>query len=157
MDRINWDWYQRKGPGDELLGELTGLAVAELGYGTGHQAAYPAMALEPARLIGLDSSLTQYTHSQTLYGHVPGLEFVHTDAAAFLSNGPQTLDVAYSIFGALDFSDPQILLAALATALRPGGSGRWRPRRSGHFRTRQVEQPLETDPATSPRTCGSTP
>lgn len=108
-------------PGDELLDELTGLAVAELGSGGGHQAAYITTALEPAQLVGLDSSLTQHTHSQRLHGHIPGLEFVHTDASAFLSDRPQTLDVAYSLFGALDLSDPQILLAALATALRPGG------------------------------------
>ncbi|MFD8801566.1 hypothetical protein [Streptomyces atroolivaceus] len=29
--------------------------------------------------------------------------------------------MAYSIFGAVDFCDPQVLLAAVAAALRPGG------------------------------------
>ncbi|MFF3358210.1 class I SAM-dependent methyltransferase [Streptomyces sp. NPDC002917] len=76
---------------------------------------------QAARLIGLDSSPAQHANSRTLYEHVPGLEFVHADAATFLSDSPQSLDVAYSLFGTLDFSDPQILLEALATALRPGG------------------------------------
>ncbi|MEV8008240.1 class I SAM-dependent methyltransferase [Streptomyces sp. NPDC086122] len=121
LSGMRWDWYQRMGPGDELLGDLSGLTVAELGSGAGHQAAYITTALKPARLIGLDSSPAQHSNSRTLYGHIPELEFVHADAATFLSGRPQSLDVAYSLFGALDFSDPKALLEALATALRSGG------------------------------------
>lgn len=43
-------------------------------------------------------------------------------AAAYLLDHPAGLDVAYSIFGALDFSDPQTLLPAVAVGLRPGGT-----------------------------------
>ncbi|MFJ2705971.1 methyltransferase domain-containing protein [Streptomyces sp. NPDC087428] len=121
MNRIHWDWYQRTGPGAELLGDLAGLTAVELGAGAGHQAAHIATFLEPARLICLDSSPAQHANSRTLYGDIPGLEPVHTDAAAFLNRGPGTIDVAYSLFGALDFSEPRALLPALATALRPGG------------------------------------
>ncbi|MGW9302321.1 class I SAM-dependent methyltransferase [Streptomyces cyaneofuscatus] len=119
---LHWDWYQRIGPGDELLGDLTGRTVAELGAGAGHQAAYVAAELGAARVTAIDSSAAQHTRSRDFYGDVCGLEFVHSDAVGYLQTHPGSLDVAYSIFGALDFSDPQSLLPAAAMALRPGGT-----------------------------------
>ncbi|MFJ1590148.1 class I SAM-dependent methyltransferase [Kitasatospora albolonga] len=120
--RLYWDWYQRRGPGDDLLGDLTGRTVAELGAGAGHQAAYVAAELKARRVIAIDGSAAQHSRSRGLYEDVPGLEFVHEDAAAYLQGHPSGLDVAYSIFGALDFSDPRIVLPATAAALRPGGT-----------------------------------
>lgn len=120
--RLHWDWYQRIGPGAELLGGLAGRTVAELGAGAGHQAAYVAAELKAARVIAIDSSVAQHSRSRGFYEAVPGLDFVHDDAAMYLQDHPSSLDVAYSIFGALDFSDPQTLLPAAAVALRPGGT-----------------------------------
>jgi SAM-dependent methyltransferase len=57
-----------------------------------------------------------------MYGDVPGLEFVQDDATAYMRRHPGSTDVCYSVFGALDFSDPRDLLPAIATALRPGGT-----------------------------------
>lgn len=122
VGRLYWDWYQSMGPGDELLGDLAGRTVAELGAGAGHQAAYVATELKAARVIAIDSSAAQHSRGRGLYEDVPGLDFVHDDAAAYLLDHPSSLDVAYSIFGALDFSDPQTLLPAAAVALRPGGT-----------------------------------
>lgn len=119
--RLYWDWYQRIGPGDELLGDLTGRTVAELGAGAGHQAAYVAAESGAAQVVAIDSSAAQHARSSDLYGNVCGLDFVHDDAAAYLRAHPGSLDVAYSIFGALDFSDPRTLLPAVAVALPPGG------------------------------------
>ncbi|MEU1171866.1 class I SAM-dependent methyltransferase [Streptomyces microflavus] len=110
------------GPGAELLGDLTGRTVAELGAGAGHQAAYVATELKAVRVIAIDSSTAQQSRGRDLYEDVPGLDFVHDDAAAYLRDHPSSLDVAYSIFGALDFSDPQTLLPSAAVALRPGGT-----------------------------------
>lgn len=120
--RLYWDWYQCVGPGDELLGDVTGRTIAELGAGAGHQAAYVAARLKTDRVIAIDSSAAQHSRSRSLYGDVTGLEFVHQDAAVHLQDHPSSLDAAYSIFGALDFSDPQTLLPAMAVALRPGGT-----------------------------------
>ncbi|PVC91484.1 class I SAM-dependent methyltransferase [Streptomyces sp. CS090A] len=122
ISRLHWDWYQRIGPGAELLGDLAGRTVAELGAGAGHQAAYVAAELGAARVTAIDSSAAQHTRSRDFYGDVYGLEFVHSDAADHLQTHPGSLDVAYSIFGALDFSDPQSLLPSAAMALRPGGT-----------------------------------
>lgn len=110
------------GPGDELLGDLAGHTVAELGAGAGHQAAYVASELKAVRVIAIDSSAAQHSRGRGLYEGVLGLDFVRDDAAAYLQDHPSSLDVAYSIFGALDFSDPQALLPAAAAALRPGGT-----------------------------------
>ncbi|MET8538115.1 class I SAM-dependent methyltransferase [Streptomyces sp. NPDC005065] len=119
--RLYWDWYQRTGPGDELLGDVAGCTVSELGAGAGHRAAYVARVMNPARVIAIDSSPTQHARGRDLYSHVHGLEFVQEDAAAYLPAISGSLDVAYSVFGALDFCDPQLLLPAVAAALRPGG------------------------------------
>ncbi|WP_225994894.1 methyltransferase domain-containing protein [Streptomyces arboris] len=102
--RLHWDWYQRIGPGAELLGDLTGRTVAELGAGASYQAAYVAAELKAARVIAIDSSTAQHSRGRALYEDVPGLDFVHEDAAAYLRDHPSSLDVVYSIFGALDFS-----------------------------------------------------
>ncbi|WP_050495807.1 class I SAM-dependent methyltransferase [Streptomyces baarnensis] len=119
--RLYWDWYQRIGPGDELLGDLTDCTVADLGAGAGHQAAYVAAELGAARVVAIDSSAAQHARSNNVYGDVCGLDFVLDDAATYLQAHPGCLDVVYSIFGALDFTDPRALLPAASAALRPGG------------------------------------
>ncbi|MER5556520.1 class I SAM-dependent methyltransferase [Streptomyces sp. NPDC002793] len=118
---LHWDWYQRTGPGEEFLGNVAGRDVAELGAGSAAQAAFVAQALGPARVLALDSSAAQHARSIALHGGVPRLELVEADAATYLNDHPATLDVAYSVFGAVDFCDPQVLLPAVAVALRAGG------------------------------------
>lgn len=120
--RLYWDWYQRIGPGAEILGDVAGRAVADLGSGSGRQAAHIADTLGAARVLAIDTSQTQIARGSDLYGHLPTLEFIHADAATTLQAAPGALDVAYSCFGAIDFSDPHSLLPAVATALRPGGT-----------------------------------
>ena len=34
-EALHWDWYQRIGPGPELLGDVSGRVVADLGAGSG--------------------------------------------------------------------------------------------------------------------------
>nr|WP_275408032.1 class I SAM-dependent methyltransferase [Streptomyces sp. SID14515] len=92
-----------------------------MGAGAGHQAAYVAAELGAARVVAIDSSAAQHARSNNVYGDVCGLDFVLDDAAAYLRAHPGSLDVAYSVFGALDFTDPRALLPAAAAALRPGG------------------------------------
>lgn len=120
--RLYWDWYQRAGPGAEVLGELTRRTVVDLGSGNGRQAAHIAGTLNAERVTAIDTSASQIDRSRDLFGHVPRLEFVHADAAVHLAAVPGSIDVAYSLFGAADFTDPRRLLPAVATALRPGGT-----------------------------------
>jgi SAM-dependent methyltransferase len=119
--RLYWDWYQRIGPGAELLGRVEGRVVADLGAGGGRQAAHVAGVLGAGRVLAVDASGGQIARAREAYGDVAGLEFVHGDAVATLRAAPGSLDVAYSYFGAADFTDPRALLPAVRTALRPGG------------------------------------
>lgn len=120
--RLYWDWYQRVGPGAEILGNLTGRVVADLGCGNGRQAAHIAGTLTAERVTAIDASASLIERAHELFGHLPRLELVHADASAHLAAAPGSLDVAYSLFGAADFTDPRTLLPAVATALRPGGT-----------------------------------
>jgi SAM-dependent methyltransferase len=57
-----------------------------------------------------------------LFGYLaPRLRIVCSDVVAHLQALDGTYDVLYSVFGAVDFTDPRELLPAAATALRPGG------------------------------------
>jgi ubiquinone/menaquinone biosynthesis C-methylase UbiE len=118
---LYWDWYQRIGPGAEVLGPVEGRVVADLGAGGGRQAAHVAGVLGARRVVAVDASEGQIARAREGYGHVRGLEFVHADAVATLRAAPGSLDVAYSYFGAADFTDPRALLPAARSALRPGG------------------------------------
>ncbi|WP_234426913.1 class I SAM-dependent methyltransferase [Streptomyces niger] len=120
-DRLHWDWYQRRGPGAELLGDVAGQKVADLGAGGARHAAHIARALRPARVVGIDSSPAQHARGCERYGHLARLELVRADAVAYLQDHPGAFDACYSVFGAVDFTDPRKLLPTVATALRPGG------------------------------------
>ncbi|MEW2522690.1 class I SAM-dependent methyltransferase [Actinacidiphila alni] len=120
-ERAHWDWYQRYGPGVEVLGPLAGLTVADLGSGTGRLAAM--VARTAGRVWAVDSSEAATRAGRDRFGGAPGLTFVREDAVDFLTRRPSgSIDVAYSAFGAADFTAPDRLLPAVAHALRPGGT-----------------------------------
>ncbi|MFJ8864589.1 class I SAM-dependent methyltransferase [Streptomyces sp. NPDC102473] len=77
--------------------------------------------MKPAGVLDLDSSAAQHGHSPAMHGDIPRLKLVRADAATYLTEHPGTLDLAYSLFGAVDFCAPQRLLPTVAAALRPGG------------------------------------
>ncbi|WP_105971029.1 class I SAM-dependent methyltransferase [Streptomyces geranii] len=121
VDRFHWDWYQRAEPGAELLGDLTDRAVVELGAGSARQAAYLAHSHWPARVVAVDRDPAQHARGRDRFGNISRLDLVHDDAATYLNRHPSAFDVAYCVFGALDFTDPHTLLPAIAGGLRPGG------------------------------------
>ncbi|GAA2084748.1 hypothetical protein GCM10009759_04030 [Kitasatospora saccharophila] len=119
---FSWVWAQDTGPGAEILGDVTGLVVADLGAGAARHAAHLVTRHAPARVDAIDSSSTQHALARDLYGHLsPRLRTVHADTAEHLDGHPGSYDVLYSVFGSLDFSEPRRLLPAAARALRPGG------------------------------------
>ncbi|MEL5959588.1 class I SAM-dependent methyltransferase [Streptomyces sp. CLV115] len=119
---FRWTWNQDGGPGPEVLGPLTGRCVGELGAGTARHAAHLAVHHRPARVVAVDASPAQYAMATGLYGHLaPRLCTVLSDAVAHLHAMTHTYDVLYSVFGAVDFTEPRKLLPAAAAALRPGG------------------------------------
>ncbi|QGV79176.1 class I SAM-dependent methyltransferase [Streptomyces ficellus] len=121
-DTFHWTWSQDGGPGAELLGDLSGRVVADLGAGAARHAAHLVMHQDPSEVVAVDSSPAQHHIATDLFSHLaPRLRIVRSDAVSHLrgANGPY--DVLYSVFGAVDFTDPRELLPAALVALRPGG------------------------------------
>lgn len=105
-----------------LLGEVTGLAVLEIGCGSAPCARW--LATRGARVVGMDLSAAMLRHAATAAvrtGIAPPL--VQADAAALPFAGG-SFDVACSAFGAVPFvSDSAAVMREVARVLRPGG--RW--------------------------------
>jgi SAM-dependent methyltransferase len=121
-DAFRWAWGQDGGPGAEVLGDLTGLVVGDLGAGAARHAAHLATRHTPEQVVAVDASPAQHALAQGLFGHLaPRLRLVPSDAVGHLRGASGTYDVLYSVFGAVDFTDPLLLLPAAAAALRPGG------------------------------------
>ncbi|MEU3844828.1 bifunctional class I SAM-dependent methyltransferase/NUDIX hydrolase [Streptomyces sp. NPDC028635] len=117
MDEIAWG-PAGTGPGDGVLGDLTGLRVLDLGCGPGRHAAHLART-HRAAVDAVDASSTQIDRARARYGDLPGLRLIRADAVEHLRASPP-YDVICSL-SAVHFIDPHRLLPALATALRPGG------------------------------------
>ncbi|NSL43677.1 class I SAM-dependent methyltransferase [Streptomyces sp. 8P21H-1] len=121
-DRFFWNWSQDSGPGAETLGDVTGRLLGDLGAGTARHAAHLTAHHQPARVTAVDASPAQHAMASDLYGHLaPRLRLTHCDVLLHLRASTNTYDVLYSVFGAVDFSEPRKLLAAAVNALRPGG------------------------------------
>ncbi|MDT0615881.1 class I SAM-dependent methyltransferase [Streptomyces lancefieldiae] len=121
-DRFSWSWGQDSGPAAEVLGDITERCVGDLGAGAARHAAHLAVHHQPARIVAVDASPAQHAMAADLYGHLASrLSLVHSDVTRHLHAMPDTFDVLYSVFGAVDFAEPRALLPAAAAALRPGG------------------------------------
>ncbi|WP_328349192.1 class I SAM-dependent methyltransferase [Streptomyces sp. NBC_00445] len=121
-DGFYWAWGQDSGPGAEVLGNLVGRCVGDLGAGAARHAAHLAVQHQPARVTAVDASPAQYAMATDLYGYLaPRLHIVHSDVVSHLHAMRGTYDALYSVFGAIDFTDPHELLPAAAAALRPRG------------------------------------
>lgn len=110
---FNWTQYPDHGPGLEVLDLPQGARVLDLGCGKGGNLAH-VQAMGHVG-VGVDLSALQVTHAQARW---PGLNVVLGDAAEFLEHGEEAFDAVYSVFGALWFVDPDILLPAIYRRLR---------------------------------------
>lgn len=116
--RFEWTRAPGIGPASNVLGDLTGRTVVELGCGSGRNLAH-LVAYRGARGIGIDHDPTKISRATGFYGHLPGIAFRLSSAVEALSTlAPGSVDVCLSVFGALSFSEPGPLLAAVARALR---------------------------------------
>ncbi|GAA4337666.1 hypothetical protein GCM10023086_71620 [Streptomyces venetus] len=115
--RIGWG-FEDAGPGTEILGELTGRRVLDLGCGTARHAAH--LVRDHGALVdAVDASPGQHERARARYGSLPGLRLVLADALEHLRTA-EPYDVIYAV-NAVPYIDPHRLLPALAGALKPGG------------------------------------
>lgn len=103
---FGWCQYEGHGPGDELLGDS--LSTLELGFGRGNAVA--ALASKGLDATGVDVSPLQCEQAQSRWGHLPGATFLQGDVCTYLADASQRWDAIYSIWGALWFTDPDLLL-----------------------------------------------
>ncbi|MFC4014640.1 class I SAM-dependent methyltransferase [Nonomuraea purpurea] len=119
LTRFEWTGWPGRGPGLEILGDLTGARVAELGCGTGeHAALLPRHGTR--QVYGVDVADARIQQARRRWRHVPGIMWLSGDAPAVLGGLPP-LDVCYSIYGALWYAAPARVLPAIHARLMPGG------------------------------------
>ncbi|MET8714800.1 bifunctional class I SAM-dependent methyltransferase/NUDIX hydrolase [Streptomyces sp. NPDC004735] len=116
-DQLGWTPWEGTGPGAEVLGDVAGRRVLDIGSGAGHHAVHLAQA-HGAHVTGIESSLTQHERATRAHADVNGVEFVQADVAEYLA-AAEAFDAAYAI-GTLAFIDPHRSLPALRDGLCPG-------------------------------------
>ncbi|MFE2738177.1 NUDIX domain-containing protein [Streptomyces sp. NPDC059349] len=116
MSWTPWPW-EGVGPGAEVLGDITGRRVLDIGSGAGHHAVHLARA-HGARVTGIELSPTQHERAVSTHADVQDVEFTQGDVAAYLAEA-EPFDAAYAI-GTLAYIDPHRALPALRNGLRAG-------------------------------------
>ncbi|MFD8296543.1 class I SAM-dependent methyltransferase [Streptomyces bauhiniae] len=116
-ERFEWTGVPGQGPGAEVLGKPAN--ALDLGPAEGENAAY--LARRGVRVTGVDFSATQVARAQRFWSDLPGLEFVHAEACAFLAADSRRWDAIYSTWGAVWFTDPDTLFPLITQRLCPGG------------------------------------
>ncbi|WP_257231496.1 bifunctional 2-polyprenyl-6-hydroxyphenol methylase/3-demethylubiquinol 3-O-methyltransferase UbiG [Streptomyces sp. Rer75] len=116
VDRLAWGYWPA-GPDEEILGDLTGLRVLDLGSGISKYAAH--LARRGVQVDAVEASPSQHQRAVARYGGLPGLRLICADAVDHLKQ-TEPYHVIYSIH-AVPYIDPHRLLPALTLALRPNG------------------------------------
>ncbi|MEV0442691.1 methyltransferase domain-containing protein [Streptomyces spectabilis] len=116
---MNWTQYPDHGPNESVLGDVTGRRVLELGSGAGSNLAH--LATLGADCVGVDVAPSREQTAQERWGHLPGLEFRTAEATDHLTQCSDRYDVVYSIFGAVWFVAPAVLLPLIRGRLNAGG------------------------------------
>lgn len=117
--RFEWTQYPGRGPGIEILGDLTGRTALELGCGNGDNTA--ALAQAGADCTGLDTAFAQIARARTRWPEA-GIKWVWADATAYLRHDASSYDCIISVFGAIDLAPPHLLIPLVARRLAPGGN-----------------------------------
>lgn len=130
-ERLFWTWGQDSGPGAEILGDLTGARVIDLGAGSGRQAAHLAVHHRVDHIDAVDASAAQHAMARDLYGHLtPRLRLIHADVTDHLRASPRrtTSPTACSVPPASPI--PPSCCPPPPSPCAPAGSWWWPPSRT---------------------------
>jgi len=114
-----WGVWQIPESDLQILGEVAGLDVLELGCGAAQFSI--ALARRGARMTGLDNSARQLEHGRRAMT-AAGLDFPLIHASAEATGLPDgSFDVVFCDYGAMTFADPRLTVPEAARLLRRGG------------------------------------
>ena len=103
----------------QVLGDVAGLDVVDLGCGTGYVSAW--LLRQGARPVGVDPTPAQLTTAREMQQEL-GLEFPLVEAVAESVPLPDaSFDLAISEYGASIWADPERWIPEAARVLRPDG------------------------------------
>jgi ubiquinone/menaquinone biosynthesis C-methylase UbiE len=118
-DEIEWGVFGILERNVNVLGDVAGLDVVELGCGTAYLSAW--LAKRGARPVGVDPTPAQLATAREMQQEF-GLEFPLVEAVAEdVPLHDASFDLAVSEYGASIWADPKRWIAEAARLLRPGG------------------------------------
>src|SRR5881227_1732713 len=118
-EEIDWGVWQTPESELNILGDVDGLDVVELGCGTAYFSAQ--LARRGARIVGVDPTPAQLETARRLQRET-GIEFPLIEAVG--ENVPlpdASFDIVHSEYGASIWADPHAWIPEAARLLRPGG------------------------------------
>jgi SAM-dependent methyltransferase len=118
-EEITWGVFEAPESDLNLLGDVNGLDVVELGCGTAYFSSW--LARRGARVVGVDPTPAQLATARRLQGET-GIEFPLVEAIG--ENVPlpdSSFDLVLSEYGASLWADPNRWVPEAARLLRPGG------------------------------------
>jgi SAM-dependent methyltransferase len=119
QEEIAWGMWQIPDADLNVLGEVDGLDIVDLGCGTGYFSAW--LARRGARPVGVDPTPAQLETARRLQ-RLTGIEFPLVEAAGEDVPLPDaSFDLALSEYGASIWADPYRWIPEAARLLRPGG------------------------------------
>ena len=119
QEEIKWGVFETPESELNLLGNVNGLDVVELGCGTAYFSSW--LARRGARVVGVDPTPAQLETARRLQGET-GIEFPLIEAIG--ENVPlpdSSFDLVLSEYGASLWADPYRWVPEAARLLRPGG------------------------------------
>jgi SAM-dependent methyltransferase len=116
---ISWGVWQIPESELNVLGDVEGLDIVDLGCGTGYFSAW--FAKRGARPVGIDPTPAQLETARAMQAET-GIEFPLIEAVAESVPLPDSsFDLAFSEYGASIWADPYRWIPEAARLLRPGG------------------------------------